>query len=245
MSLESKNFVPAAVIILALALFGGLWLHGYEMAGRDKLGLTVTGSVKQTVTADLAKWSASFTRRANLDNLKTVLASSAKDKTDLTNFVTGLGVDAQGITFLPVQTNAIYEQLPGYGYTQNIIGYNVVQEVHVESADIDKVEKLGAETSKIIDLGIIPDYQRTEYFYTKLSELRPQLYSEATTDAKTRAEAIASGTGVKVGDLMSAKTGIIQITAPNSTDVSDYGVYDLSTRQKDVTATVSVTFRLK
>jgi hypothetical protein len=35
------------------------------------------------------------------------------------------------------------------------------------------------------------------------------------------------------------------VTAPNSTDVSDYGVYDTSTLRKDVTAVVNVTFALK
>jgi hypothetical protein len=39
--------------------------------------------------------------------------------------------------------------------------------------------------------------------------------------------------------------GVFQVTAPNSTDVSDYGVYDTSTLRKDVTAVVNVTFALK
>jgi len=245
MCMEDKKIMFIAPIVVALAIFGGLWIHGYYMSQRDSFGLTVTGSTKTSVTADLAKWSASFTRRATVASLKSVLITSENDRAQLTKFVTGLGIDTKGITFLPVQNNAIYEQLPGYGYTQNIIGYNVSQEMRVESTDIDKVEKLGSETTKILDLGIVPDYQRTEYFYTKLNELRPQLFADATADAKVRAEAMAKGTGAKVGELMSAKTGVVQVMAPNSTDVSDYGVYDLSTRAKEVSATVSVTFKLK
>ena len=38
--------------------------------------------------------------------------------------------------------------------------------------------------------------------------------------------------------------GVFQVTSPNSTDVSDYGVYDTSTREKDVTAVVNATFAL-
>jgi hypothetical protein len=34
------------------------------------------------------------------------------------------------------------------------------------------------------------------------------------------------------------------VTAPNSTDVSDLGVYDTSTLRKDVTAVVNATFTL-
>jgi hypothetical protein len=35
------------------------------------------------------------------------------------------------------------------------------------------------------------------------------------------------------------------VTSPNSTEVSDYGVYDTSTLRKDVTAVVNVTFALR
>jgi len=149
------------------------------------------------------------------------------------------------IIFLPVQTNPIYEQLPGYGYTQDIVGYNVVKEFYVQNNDLAKVEALSAQYKNIIDLGIIPDYQRTEYFYTKLNELRPTLFAEATKDAKNRAEAMARGTSAKVGALVSAKTGVIQILPPNSLDIADYGAYDLSTKEKEITATVTATFELK
>jgi hypothetical protein len=38
--------------------------------------------------------------------------------------------------------------------------------------------------------------------------------------------------------------GVFQVTAPNSTEVEDYGVYDTSTRTKDVTAVVNVTLAI-
>lgn len=244
MSTEQK-VILAVGMVLALAIFGGASMHGYLLASRSVDGLTVTGSVKKNVTADLAKWTASFTRRAGLSDLKSVLQKTEHDRAALLQFFIASGLTDKDVTFLPLQTNAIYEQLPGYGYTQNVVGYNLVQEVRVESVDIDRVEALGKAVSKIIDLGLVPDFQRTEYFYTHLSDLRPQLFAEATLDAKTRAEAIAHGTGVQVGNLMSARTGVIQVTAPNTTDVSDYGAYDLSTRAKEISATVSVTFRVR
>jgi uncharacterized protein len=39
--------------------------------------------------------------------------------------------------------------------------------------------------------------------------------------------------------------GVFQVTSPNSTQVSDYGEYDTSTLEKDVTAVVNVTFSLR
>ncbi|OQB37667.1 MAG: hypothetical protein BWY06_02289 [Candidatus Latescibacteria bacterium ADurb.Bin168] len=39
--------------------------------------------------------------------------------------------------------------------------------------------------------------------------------------------------------------GVFQITPRNSTMVSDYGINDTSSREKDVTAVVSVTFAVE
>ncbi len=39
--------------------------------------------------------------------------------------------------------------------------------------------------------------------------------------------------------------GVFHVTSPNSTEVGDYGVYDISTRTKDVTAVVNVTLALE
>ncbi|HQF57575.1 MAG TPA: SIMPL domain-containing protein [Candidatus Magasanikbacteria bacterium] len=244
--MDYKKTILYSVVILAVALVVGLFIHGYEMGTRAKTnGLTVTGSVKKSVIADLGKWNASFTNRADIRNLKQTLEQNTSIKTKLTNYLKDLGIKEEDINFLTVQINPVYEQLVGWGYTQNIIGYNVVQNVKVQSNDISIIEKLSDQTTDLLNLGIVPDYQNTEYFYTKLNELRPELFAEATKDAYVRAKAMVSGTGSKVGNLINAKTGVIQILPPNSIDISDYGAYDLSTKEKEISATVSVTFALK
>lgn len=246
METSLKSIIISAAI-LGLCLLGGLAVLGNYIAdSRAGETITVTGSTKKSVSADLAKWNSNFTRRANLTNLKQTIDQVNNDASKIKTFITGYGLPENSITFLPIQTDAIYEVAPGgYGMTQNVIGYTVRQEVRVESNDIDKIEKLAKEAQKLIDQGIVPEYQRTEYFYTKIVDLRPELFAEATKDAQKRAEAIASGTGSSVGSIRSARTGVIQILAPNSLDVADYGAYDLSTREKEISATVSATFELK
>lgn len=243
--MDYKKTILLSVGVLAVAIVVGLFIHGYEMGARSQAqGLTVTGSVKKTVTADLAKWTTSFTLRANIDNLKDILTQSENAKNKLVKYVKDSGLNEQDISFQPVQISSIYEQIPGYGQSQNIIGYNVMQSVKVQSSEVEKVEKLATETKNLLNLGVVPDYQTTEYLYTKINQLRPQLFAEATADAKVRAEAIAKGTGSKVGQPIFVKTGVIQILPVNSLDVNDYGAYDLSTKDKDISATVSVTFGL-
>ncbi|MBC7321113.1 SIMPL domain-containing protein [bacterium] len=64
-------------------------------------------------------------------------------------------------------------------------------------------------------------------------------------DARARAERIAQSTGQKVGSLKSASMGVVQVLAPNSTEVSDYGTHNISTIDKEVVVTVRVVFVLK
>lgn len=248
--MNEKNTVTTGAIILGFALIVGLAAHGWLFSqGRTVDTITVTGSVKTHVTSDLAKWTANFSRQATKTNVKDVLSLSARDNDAIRTFITGLGISEDAITFLPINTDPVYgakeSQYGGYVPSQEVTGYNVRQEVRVESANIAKIEELASKAKDLVDRGIVPEYQRTEYFYTKLAELRPQLFADATKDAYERAKAVASGTGVNVGALTSAKTGVVQILAPNSLDVADWGAYDTSTKEKEVSATVTVSFRLE
>lgn len=242
--MDKKTILTVAVIIGG-AMFLGLWIHGgYIAASRVQDVITVTGSTKRAVEADLGKWTANFSRRAGLTNVKQVIDQMKQDESKIIQFAVAEGLPLEAIKFMPVQTEQIFESSQ-YGYSQNLIGYTVREEVRIESEDVDLVEKLGKNIGRLVELGVITDYQRTEYFYTKLTDLRPELFAEATQDALKRAEAIVMGTGAKVGKVKSAKTGVIQVLAPNSLDIDGYGAYDLSTKEKEVTATVNVSFAVR
>ena len=123
--------------------------------------------------------------------------------------------------------------------------YRLSQNIEIRSHEVEKYTELSQQANELIEAGINLVSQPPEYLYTKLSQLRIEMTAEASKDAKARAEAIAKSTGNKVGAVRSAKTGVFQITSRNSTDVSDYGIYDTSSLEKDITAVVSVQFGMK
>lgn len=242
---ELTRTVVFGAVIIGVSLVLALGVHGYLMSqGRENNTVTVTGSTKQKVSSDLAKWTASFTSRASTAELKGAITKANDDAEKIKKFITSFGLLESGITILPLQTSPVYDS-PQDGKAPEVVGYDVSREVRVESADIEKIEQLAKNSSRLVEQGIIAQYQRTEYFYTKIDQLRPALFAEATKDAQKRAEAMAGGTGSKVGSLRSARTGVIQILSPNSTDVADYGAYDLSTKEKEISATVNVSFEIK
>jgi hypothetical protein len=83
-----------------------------------------------------------------------------------------------------------------------------------------------------------------QFFFSKLDTLKVDLLRDATKNALERAKAVVEPTGRHAGAISSASTGVFQITGKNSTDVSDYGIYDTSSVDKKVTAVVNATFRV-
>ena len=81
-----------------------------------------------------------------------------------------------------------------------------------------------------------------QFYYTKIGDLKIEMLGEAAKDAKERAEKIAASTGNSIGSVRSARMGVLQITAADSTEVSDSGIYDTSSIDKDMTAVVNVSF---
>jgi hypothetical protein len=71
------------------------------------------------------------------------------------------------------------------------------------------------------------------------------MLSEATADARQRAEQILKSAGSRLGPVRSVRTGVFQITRPHSTEVSDYGMYDTSTIEKDITAVLTLSFAVQ
>jgi hypothetical protein len=57
-----------------------------------------------------------------------------------------------------------------------------------------------------------------------------------------RAQQVASSTGSSIGSVRTARMGVMQITAADSNEVSDAGINDTSSLEKDITAVVNVGF---
>lgn len=84
-----------------------------------------------------------------------------------------------------------------------------------------------------------------QYVSTVLKVAKYAALRKAVADAHDRAATIADGLGGHLGAVRSVGLGVYQITPRNSTDVSDYGINDTSSREKDVNAVVTATFAVK
>lgn len=226
----------AVGFVLAAFIFG--WFYSSSKKGDE--AITVTGSAKRRITSDLVVWSAGVSVQAPQ------LADSYKQLTDniprIKQYLLSKGIPEDQMTVSSITTTTLKRRDADGNETSEITGYSLSQNIEVKSNDVAKISQVAREATELINQGILIESGAPKYYYTKIGDLKVEMLGEAAKDAKERAEKIASSTGNSIGSVRSAKMGVMQITAADSTDVSDYGVYDTSTIDKDMTAVVNVSF---
>jgi hypothetical protein len=231
--------VIAASLIMALAVGGGLVKVGAGFAARTDNGITVTGSAKTSATADNVVWTLNVALSSPL--VADAVRKVGADVDAVSAYLTKGGIPASALTLGAVSTYANEEWQNGNN-TGRILSYRASRDITVRTSDVQLVYKLSQGIGSLLQSGVNVNNYGPQYYISTLPDLRPQLLEEAMKDAKTRAVAITKAVGGSVGAVQSVKSGVFQVTTPDSTMVSDGGAYDTSTIEKTVTSTVSVTF---
>jgi hypothetical protein len=230
------SFLLALAIVVGSVLLAG----GIRDRGKNDV-MTVTGSAKKRVVADYVIWNGSVSsQRASPAAAVRELDAWAGA---VRSFLRQNGVEASELTVQPISTETVTSE-DFDGGASEVAAYRLTRSFEVRSARVDAISAVAEQSAVLIRRGIPFAAEPPQYVYTKLADLRPELLAEATQDAQNRAEVLVDATGADLGDLRGVNVGVFQVTSPNSTEVSDYGVYDTSTLQKDVTAVVNVTFAL-
>lgn len=243
---ERGHWVWVAVAaVLALGLIISAQIFGsslVEMKTANNV-ITVTGSAKQQIKSDQAVWTGSFAAQApELSQAYDQLANSQKL---VREYLINQGFAEQDIIFSSINTETRNVMLPSGQYTNQIESYRLYQQVEIRSQDVDKITVLSREATELINYGVEFQSYPPQYFYTKIADLKIEMLALATKDARTRAEQIAENTNSKVGALRSAKMGVFQITPLYSNEISDYGINDTFSLDKEITAVMNCEFEIR
>ena len=242
-----KNHLNAVIfglaIVIAAALFGNAVINRNKSDGT----ISVTGLGKADFASDLIVWEGSYST-LNTD-LKQAYTDLEKNKKLITDYLNAKGINTNEIVFNAVSTLEKKEQ--NYSETgrymgDKFIGYLLSQSIKIESKNVGQIEKIAREITELLNKGVQFYSQPPRYYYTKLANLKIEMISRATEDARIRAEKIAQNSGSTLGELIDAKMGIFQITGQNSNENYSWGgTFNTSDKKKTASITMKLNYKVK
>jgi len=242
-----KSFLPAIIIALSIIVTAAIFAGAYKAKFKKQVTISVTGLAEKSFASDLIVWRGEYQRRS-LD-LKSAYALIKNDETNVRQYLKSNNLTDKEYVFSSISIEKEFTPKlnnEGKQISSVFSGYKLTQMVTVESKNIDKVEVVSREVTKLIESGIEISSLEPSYFYTKLSELKIDLLAKASADAKKRAETIAINSGGALGKLLKADMGVFQITAPNSNEDFSYGgAFNTSSKNKKASITIRINYAIK
>ena len=243
--MENKKWTVLVAVILSAGLIisasvvGGVLLKTRTQASV----ITVVGSAKQQIRSDFGVWIGTYTYQAvSLVDAYRGIQDSRKTVED---YLETKGVSKNEMDFSAIDIQTIYRQSDNGWSTNEVESYRLVTSVTVQMNDVDKIAEISSSSTDLIDQGIVFSSNMPQYYYTKLADLKVEMLAKAAEDARKRAEVIASMAGTKITGVKSGKMGVFQITKLYSEDVSDYGINDTTSIEKEIMAVVNGEFKAK
>ena len=239
-----KNSFKA--IVFSFAIIIAAYLLGNSIINRNngQGSISVTGLGNANFTSDLIVWEGSFSN-SNI-NLKQAYNDLENDKKVIEAYLVSKGVKPNEIVFKAVQSrkNTKSKYVDGKFAGEDFLGYKLTQSLQIESKYVEGIEKISREITELLNKGIQFYSQPPRYYYTKLADLKVEMISKATADARARAEKIAENSGGTLGDLISAKMGIFQITGQNSKEEYSWGgTFNTSSKEKTASITIKLDYK--
>lgn len=236
------NIIVALILMVGIITAAIIGTNGLVKIKSNRTSIVVTGSAKQQITSDLIVWTGYFNTQSPI--LKDAYTDLETNRDKVKNYLVGQGISEKDLVFSSI-TTSVYYVYNEYGVSTNQIDhYDLSQTITISSAEIDKVTEISRNSTELLNEGVQFQSYAPQYMYTKLADMKVTMLAEATKDARKRAEMIAENAGSKLGDLTYADMGVMQITPLYSNEISDYGISDTYSLEKEITAVVHCTFEV-
>ncbi len=201
-----------SVVSLAIAIALAGWFVGdglFRARASDRY-VTVKGFAEREVRADLALWPIVFSVTA--DDLGALQRRVDESRAAIEGFLAGtfsedeISSSAPRITDREAQGTLVAGR-PGPRYVAEAA-------VTVRTGKIDAVRDALARSGELVGRGValIRSYEyATQYLFTGLEEIKPEMIAEATRDARRAAERFAQDSGSRVGAIRNAQQGLFSV----------------------------------
>jgi hypothetical protein len=233
-----------AATVLALGLVASsVFISKFFFTIRHEKEITVKGFAKAPVTSDIGKirFTISIRREKMEEAYRDLTAQREEILARVKEKAPGdLVVEQDNATF-----SERYKLNDEGKKTHQIEDYSGSGTVILTSSDVEWIQGIGPVINQFIGKGYDLHVRTPEFLVSDLGPLKQDLLEKATSDGYRRAELMAHNSGAQVGALRAAHQGVFQITEPNSTETSSYGMYDTSTIEKSMKAVVTLEYSVE
>ncbi|KAB2965086.1 MAG: SIMPL domain-containing protein [Thermoanaerobaculia bacterium] len=213
MSDAPRSSLPVLGVLLAVGLTASGWLVGsairhFKDAERY---VSVKGLAEREVAANLAIWPVVFSVSGNdLSDLQTRLE---QDAAKIEAFLRGRGFgEAEFSLSAPrVTDNAPSGSWEGRMPTER---YQVETTVTLRTIRVDEARAAMEASGELVRAGVrlLRSWEyNTQYFFTDLESVKPEMIAAATRDARRAAEKFAQDSGAGIGGIRRATQGYFSI----------------------------------
>lgn len=253
-TLKAGGYFFALANVVCVAILA--W--AYVSVKQERKTISITGSARKLIVSDMVAWSGTVTAN-DADLVKAY--DTLKEGTDKVKaFILAAGVPEQEITAASITTARNFKKevvktpagssgglsdSPAVTTVDKIDSYTLTQNISICSTNMAQLPLLSRSVTSLIKDGVQIDSEAPRYLYTKLSELKISMLAEATKDATARAEQIVINANGRLGKLVEARMGVMQINPKGVTATSSEGNNDTTSYEKEITAVVSARFEVK
>ena len=205
-----NNNLPAIALALGIVVAGYLIGEALVQTRSSQRAVSVRGLAERELPANLALWPIVFSVTANelgdlqqradqaVAKVRAFLASDFPAEQISVSAPRVQDREAQGTT----------------GDGRRLDRYTAEVTVTVRTDRIDVAKKAIERSGELVKQGVavIRSYEyNTQYLYTELDKIKPEMIAEATRDARRAAEQFAKDSGSKVGAIRTAQQGLFSI----------------------------------
>lgn len=243
------------IIVISISILLGLVVNGYfigkslERFKKEDRYISVKGFSERDVKANLATWS--IKTRISTNDLIEGITQIEENKNKIVDFLLKNGIKKDEI----IEQNASVVDKATREYGGNDIGtyrYIIEKNIQVRTENVDTIQYVSRQTDKLLKIGILlaenNDYNpAVKYIFTNLNEIKPQMLSEATQNAKKAAIEFTKESNVKLGKIKKANQGLFSIVDRDYSvsNPSDYYAPNVNDMYKTIKVVVNIEYSIQ
>ncbi len=199
-------FIGIGIVFLGICFYAGI-MH-FKNADRS---VSVRGLSEREVEADMVLWPLVYTVSGN--DLQFIAGDVERKNKIIIKFLTTAGISEGDI--IVNSTSIVDLNADRYSVNQRTYRYLATQVITVNSNMVKEIVKLQQSQNELLkhDITLSNDmYQYpTQFVFTRLNDIKPEMIAEATKAARESAEKFADDSDSDVGKIKSAVQGQFSI----------------------------------